>query len=203
MLRIRLRRVGAKKQPSYRIVVAERSAPRDGRFVEAIGFYNPRTEPETVRIDEERALHWLSVGAQPSDSVARIFRTHGTMARFERLRAGESLQSLVAEAEAAGEEAEVAEAPEAVAEVEVSEETPTAEETPSVEEAEAAAEAPVAEVEPEPTEEAEAEAAEAPEAAAEAEDEAEAEVEAVSEEEESAPEEQETESEETEEAEEA
>lgn len=97
MLRIRLRRVGAKKQPSYRIVVAESTAPRDGKFVESIGFYNPRTEPETVKIDEERALHWLSVGAQPSDSVARIFRTHGTMDRFERLRAGESLNALVAE----------------------------------------------------------------------------------------------------------
>lgn len=101
MLRIRLRRVGAKKQPSYRIVVAEKSAPRDGKFVEVIGFYNPRTEPETVNVKEERALHWLSTGAQPSDSVARIFKTHGTMDRFERLRAGESLSALVAEAEPA------------------------------------------------------------------------------------------------------
>ena len=66
MLRIRLRRVGAKKQPSYRIVVAEKSAPRDGKFVEVIGFYNPRTEPETVNIEEERALHWLSVGDRKS-----------------------------------------------------------------------------------------------------------------------------------------
>jgi small subunit ribosomal protein S16 len=98
MLRIRLRRVGAKKQPSYRIVVAEKSAPRDGKFVEVIGFYKPRTEPETVRIEEERALHWLSVGAQPSDSVARIFTTHGTMDRFERLRGGEALETLVEEA---------------------------------------------------------------------------------------------------------
>ena len=103
MLRIRLRRVGAKKQPSFRIVVAESTAPRDGKFVEAIGFYNPRTDPETVRIDEARALHWLRVGASPSDSVARIFRTHGTYDRFERLKAGESLETLVAEAEAAAE----------------------------------------------------------------------------------------------------
>ena len=99
MLRIRLRRVGARKQPSYRIVVAERQAPRDGRFVEVIGFYNPRTDPETVKIKEARALHWLSVGAQPSDAVTRIFKTHGTWARFERLKAGESLDVLVAEAE--------------------------------------------------------------------------------------------------------
>jgi small subunit ribosomal protein S16 len=115
MLRIRLRRVGAKKQPSYRIVVAESSAPRDGKFVESIGFYNPRTDPETVKIDEGRALHWLSVGASPSDSVARIFRTHGTMDRFARLREGAALDALVAEAAA------VVEAPEAevVPEVEV------------------------------------------------------------------------------------
>ncbi len=98
MLKIRLRRVGAKKQPSYRIVIAESTASRDGKFVENIGMYNPRTDPETVRIQEERALHWLSVGAQPTEAVARIFRTHGTMDRFERLRGGEPLDALVAEA---------------------------------------------------------------------------------------------------------
>ncbi len=108
MLRIRLRRVGAKKQPSYRIVVAESTAPRDGKFVENIGFYNPRTDPETVKIDEGRALHWLSVGASPSDSVARIFRTHGTMDRLERLRGGAALDTLVAEADAAAKSQEVA-----------------------------------------------------------------------------------------------
>jgi small subunit ribosomal protein S16 len=120
MLRIRLRRVGAKKQPSFRIVVAERTAPRDGKFVEVIGFYNPRTEPETVRIEEARALHWLNVGASPSDSVARIFKTHGTYDRFERLKSGESLESLVAEAEAAAKasEEELAEVEEQVAPVE-------------------------------------------------------------------------------------
>lgn len=101
MLRIRLRRVGAKRQPSYRIVVAESTAPRDGRFVEVVGFYNPRTEPETVQVKEERVLHWLSVGAQPSDSVTRLLTKLGTLARFERLKAGESVETLVAEAEAA------------------------------------------------------------------------------------------------------
>ena len=123
MLRIRLRRVGAKKQPSYRIVIAEKTAPRNGKFLEVVGFYNPRTEPETVTIKEERVLHWLSVGAQPSDSVARIFKTHGTMGRFERLRAGESLSVLVAEAEsavlAAAKTAVVSEPEPAVAGVEV------------------------------------------------------------------------------------
>ncbi|MFP4343595.1 MAG: 30S ribosomal protein S16 [Anaerolineales bacterium] len=101
MLRIRLRRVGRKKQPSYRVVIAESTAPRDGKFVEVIGFYNPRTEPETFQLQEDRALHWLSVGAQPSEAVARLFRTHGTLERFERLKAGESVDVLVEEAEAA------------------------------------------------------------------------------------------------------
>jgi len=98
MLRIRLRRVGAKKQPSYRVVVAEQQAPRDGRFVENIGYYNPRTEPITFRIDEERALYWLSQGAQPSEPVERLLRKGETLDRFARLRAGEPLEALLAEA---------------------------------------------------------------------------------------------------------
>jgi small subunit ribosomal protein S16 len=100
MLRIRLRRVGGKKQPSYRIVVAESTAPRDGKFVEIVGFHNPRTEPETVQIKEDRVLHWLSVGAQPSDAVARLLKKMGTLARFERLKGGESLEALLEEATA-------------------------------------------------------------------------------------------------------
>lgn len=100
MLRIRLRRVGAKKQPSYRIVVAESTSPRDGKFVEVIGFYNPRTDPETVTIKEARALYWLSVGAQPSDPVVRLLKNNGTLERFTRLKAGESLEDLVAEEQA-------------------------------------------------------------------------------------------------------
>ena len=98
MLRIRLRRVGGKKQPSDRIVVAESTAPRDGKFVERVGFYNPRTEPETVRVDEARVLHWLSVGAQPSDSLVRLLTKIGTMTRFERMKAGESVETLLSEA---------------------------------------------------------------------------------------------------------
>lgn len=103
MVKIRLRRVGKKKQPSYRITVADSRSPRDGRFIEVIGFYNPRTDPETVRLQEDRALHWLGVGAQPSDPVARLLEKMGTLARFERLKAGESLEVLLAEAEAAAE----------------------------------------------------------------------------------------------------
>ena len=101
MVRIRLRRVGAKKQPSYRIVVTDARAPRDGRFIEVIGNFNPRTEPETVKIEEARALYWLSVEAQPSDAVARLLKKHGTLARADRLKQGESLEELVAEAEIA------------------------------------------------------------------------------------------------------
>jgi small subunit ribosomal protein S16 len=105
MVKIRLRRVGAKKQPSYRIVVTDSRAPRDGRFIENIGFYNPRTEPETVQIKEERALYWLNVGAQPTEATARLLKKQGTMARLERLKQGESLETLVAEAEEAAQAA--------------------------------------------------------------------------------------------------
>jgi small subunit ribosomal protein S16 len=99
MVKIRLRRVGAKKQPSYRVVVADSRSPRDGRFIEVIGFYNPRTEPETVTIKEDRALYWLSTGAQPTAAVARLLKNQGTLARFERLRQGEPTEALLAEAE--------------------------------------------------------------------------------------------------------
>jgi small subunit ribosomal protein S16 len=97
MVRIRLRRIGLKKQPSYRIVVADRESPRNGRYIEIIGFYNPRTEPITMEIDEARALHWLSVGAQPSEPVARLLEKMGTMGRLERLRKGEALEALAEE----------------------------------------------------------------------------------------------------------
>src|SRR5262249_15009752 len=100
MVRIRLRRVGLKKQPSYRIVVADRESPRDGRYIEIIGHYNPRTEPTTMDVKEDRALYWLSVGAQPSDTVERILTKWGTKARLERLRKGEALETLVAKAAA-------------------------------------------------------------------------------------------------------
>jgi small subunit ribosomal protein S16 len=101
MIRIRLRRVGAKKQPSYRVVIADSRAARDGRFLEIVGFYNPRTEPPTVRIKEEPVLKWLEQGAQPTDAVRRLLEAKGTMERFARLRKGEPLEELLAEAEAA------------------------------------------------------------------------------------------------------
>jgi small subunit ribosomal protein S16 len=74
MVRIRLRRMGAKKSPFYRIVVADKRSPRDGRFIESIGTYNPHTQPETVELQMERAAYWLSSGAQPSDGVIRILQ---------------------------------------------------------------------------------------------------------------------------------
>ncbi|MCC6613639.1 MAG: 30S ribosomal protein S16 [Anaerolineae bacterium] len=100
MVRIRFRRMGLKGQPSYRIVVTDKRSPRDGRFIEIIGFHNPRTEPATDTIKEERALHWLNVGAQPSEAVMLLMKRTGTWARFERLRKGESMETLVAEAQA-------------------------------------------------------------------------------------------------------
>ncbi len=98
MVRIRLRRIGLKAQPSYRIVVADKESPRDGRFIDIVGFYNPRTQPATMEIDEARVFDWMSKGAQPTDSVAQIFKTTGTLDRFARLKKGESLETLVAEA---------------------------------------------------------------------------------------------------------
>jgi small subunit ribosomal protein S16 len=103
MVRIRFRRVGLKGQPSYRIVVTDQRSPRDGKFIEIIGHHNPRTEPATDVINEERALYWLNVGAQPSDPVRRVLQRTGTLERFERLRKGEPVEALVAEAQAAAE----------------------------------------------------------------------------------------------------
>jgi small subunit ribosomal protein S16 len=99
MVRIRLTRVGAKKQPSYRIVITDKRKPRDSDYKEKIGWYNPRTEPSTEVVDEARALYWLSVGAQPSDAVVSIFKRTGTWERFQRWRDGEDIDALVAEAE--------------------------------------------------------------------------------------------------------
>lgn len=97
MVRIRLRRIGLKAQPSYRLVVADKESPRDGRFIEIVGFYNPRTEPATLNIKEDRVFDWLNKGAQPSESVAQLFKTSGTTERFERFKKGESLDTLLNE----------------------------------------------------------------------------------------------------------
>ena len=86
MVKIRLRRVGAKKRPSYRVVVADVRAPRDGAFIEIIGHYNPLTDPETVVIDEERALHWLGHGAQPTVTASRLLSKMGIMEKFKKVK---------------------------------------------------------------------------------------------------------------------
>lgn len=77
MLKIRLRRTGARKKPSYRIVVAESTAPRDGKYVEIIGTYDPLTDPATIKLDGDRAQHWLSVGAQPTERVVKLMAREG------------------------------------------------------------------------------------------------------------------------------
>ena len=98
MVRIRLRRVGAKRQPSYRIVAADRESPRDGSFLEILGFYNPRTDPATLEFQEDRIYDWMSKGAQPSESVVKLFKTAGVLDRYARYKAGEPLETLLAEA---------------------------------------------------------------------------------------------------------
>ncbi len=81
MVKIRLRRMGAKKQPTYRFVVSDARSPRDGRFIEILGHYNPRTEPKTVVVDEDKVKAWLAKGAQPSDPVRRLLAARGLVER--------------------------------------------------------------------------------------------------------------------------
>jgi small subunit ribosomal protein S16 len=75
--KIRLARVGSKKNPIYRVVVADSRSPRDGRFIEIVGRYNPQTEPSTIVLDEEKIKDWIAKGAQPTDSVKRLLKTSG------------------------------------------------------------------------------------------------------------------------------
>ena len=75
--RIRLARVGSKKNPIYRVVVADSRSPRDGRFIEIVGRYNPQTDPSTIQLDSDKIQDWISKGAQPSDSVRRLMKTQG------------------------------------------------------------------------------------------------------------------------------
>jgi small subunit ribosomal protein S16 len=100
MVRLRLRRIGLKGQPTYRIIAADKESPRDGRFLEILGVYNPRTNPATIHIKEDRVFHWMKNGALPTESVAQIFKSSGTQARFDRFKKGEAVEALVAEAAA-------------------------------------------------------------------------------------------------------
>ena len=108
MLKIRLRRTGARKKPNYRIVVAEATAPRDGKYIEIIGTYNPLTDPSTIKLDGERAKHWLSVGAQPTERVVKIMAreglveapTYGTPAKTDAASKSDAAPEAAAPAEA-------------------------------------------------------------------------------------------------------
>lgn len=179
MVKIRLRRIGAKKQPSYRLVVADSRAPRDGAFIAVIGHYNPLTDPETIVIDEEKALGWLKQGAQPTDTAARLLAKAGIIEepadRKEKMKAGtpDKPKASKKKAKAAAAEKAKAEEPKAEAPAEAPKEEPEAAEAPKAEaeaeapaeEPEAAEEKPKAEVAKEP----EASAPETPEPKAEAE----------------------------------
>ncbi|KYO66787.1 MULTISPECIES: 30S ribosomal protein S16 [Thermovenabulum] len=82
-VRIRLRRMGAKKRPFYRIIVADSRSPRDGRFIEEIGYYNPLTDPAEIKINEEKALGWIKKGAQPTDTVKYLFKVTGLLDKIK------------------------------------------------------------------------------------------------------------------------
>jgi len=101
VLKIRLRRTGARKKPNYRIVVAESTAPRDGKYIEIIGTYDPLTEPATIKLDGDRAKHWLSVGAQPTDRVVKLMAREGLVeAPTYAAKASESAEAEPAAADA-------------------------------------------------------------------------------------------------------
>jgi small subunit ribosomal protein S16 len=87
-VKLRLKRMGKKKQPIYKVVAADSRSPRDGKFIEAIGLYNPLSDPATVDIIEERALYWLGVGAQPTDTVRGLLSKKGILLKKEMLKKG-------------------------------------------------------------------------------------------------------------------
>lgn len=93
MIKLRLRRMGSKKRPFYRIVVAEHSSPRDGRFIEIVGHYNPLTEPATVVVKAERAQYWLSVGAQPTETVAGLLKRAGVTGDGAKVEAAPAVEA--------------------------------------------------------------------------------------------------------------
>jgi small subunit ribosomal protein S16 len=136
-VKIRLMRVGKKKQPTYRVVVADSHSPRDGRFIEIIGQYGPRQEPSHVQIDGERALSWLRNGAQPTEQVQKLLTATGVWAQFEsekggpvntklaRRRLTETAPSTKKKSKQAGAKAAATEAPAAAAKEEPAADAPT------------------------------------------------------------------------------
>lgn len=97
MVRLRLRRMGAKNQPFYRIVAVDSRWKRDGKYIEALGYYDPKTDPYTLQLDEEKAMKWLKVGAQPSDTVRALFRKAGVLKKFHEFKYVKQADSAVAE----------------------------------------------------------------------------------------------------------
>ncbi|HCJ10243.1 MAG TPA: 30S ribosomal protein S16 [Clostridiales bacterium] len=97
-VKIRLRRIGAKKAPAYRVVVADARSPRDGRFIEEIGHYNPTPPTPEFRVDREKAIKWLERGAQPTDTVLALLRQEGVLKEFEERRRSSRVEDEKAEA---------------------------------------------------------------------------------------------------------
>ena len=117
-VRLRLMRMGKKKQPTYRVVAADARSPRDGRFIEIVGTYNPRTDPSEIKIDNAKAVRWLRDGAQPSERVVKLLKVSGAWQAFESGTSVEELEAAAAKAAAeaiAAAEAESAPAPAAAA----------------------------------------------------------------------------------------
>ncbi len=98
-VKLRLRRMGKKRQPVYKLVAADVRSPRDGRFIESFGLYNPKTEPTTVEINEERALYWLGVGAQPTTTVKNLLSAEGILYKRELMKRGLSEEEIAKELE--------------------------------------------------------------------------------------------------------
>ena len=95
-VKLRLRRMGKKKQPIYKVVAADARSPRDGKFIETIGLYNPKTDPATVEIKETRAMYWLGVGAQPTDTVKNLLSNKGIILKRELIKKGLSEEQISA-----------------------------------------------------------------------------------------------------------
>jgi small subunit ribosomal protein S16 len=128
-VKIRLMRVGKKKQPSYRVVVSDARSPRDGRFIEVLGQYAPRAEPSVITIDSDRAVHWLRVGAQPTEQVGKILEITGVWAAYKEATGKDAVAKPKVKAPKPKPVVEEAPAPpvaEAPAEVAVAEDAPAA-----------------------------------------------------------------------------
>ncbi len=98
-VKLRLRRMGKKRQPVYKVVAADERSPRDGRFIEALGLYNPKVDPASVEINEERALYWLGVGAIPTDTVKNLLSREGILLKRELIKRGLTEEQVAAEVE--------------------------------------------------------------------------------------------------------